>query len=118
MGKQNIRDLKKFLFGHQGVVNRTLWHYDDVNHTQGASMELRKLGITRFDTPKPTRLIERILQIASTPDSIILDSLPFRDHRTCGAEYEQGRRRSPQIYSGGNDGLRRQHHRRAGQAGN
>ena len=37
-------------------------------------MELRKLGITRFDTPKPTRLIERILQIASTPDSIILDS--------------------------------------------
>ena len=56
------------------MYKRQLWHYDDVNHTQGASMELRKLGITRFDTPKPTRLIERILQIASTPDSIILDS--------------------------------------------
>ena len=27
-----------------------------------------------FDTPKPVRLIERILQIASDPDSIILDS--------------------------------------------
>ena len=73
-GKAKYPRFKKFLFGHQGVVNRTLWHYDDVNHTQGASMELRKLGITRFDTPKPTRLIERILQIASTPDSIILDS--------------------------------------------
>ena len=26
--------IKKFLSEHHGVVNRTLWHYDDVNHTQ------------------------------------------------------------------------------------
>lgn len=31
-------------------------------------------GVAPFDTPKPTRLIQRILQIASDPDSIILDS--------------------------------------------
>ena len=31
-------------------------------------------GKTIFDTPKPTRLIERILQIATDKDSIILDS--------------------------------------------
>jgi adenine-specific DNA-methyltransferase len=31
-------------------------------------------GAAPFDTPKPTRLIQRILQIASDPDSIILDS--------------------------------------------
>ena len=37
-------------------------------------MELKKFGITSFDTPKPTRLIERILQIASDKNSIILDS--------------------------------------------
>ena len=37
-------------------------------------MELKKIGIEGFDTPKPSRLIERILQIASVPDSIILDS--------------------------------------------
>lgn len=37
-------------------------------------MELKKIGIQGFDTPKPSRLIERILQIASEPDSIILDS--------------------------------------------
>lgn len=73
-GKAKYPRFKKFLSGHQGVVNRTLWHYDDVNHTQGAAMELRKLGINGFDTPKPTRLIERILQIASDPDSVILDS--------------------------------------------
>ena len=32
------------------------------------------LGQAVFDYPKPVRLIERILQIASDPDSIILDS--------------------------------------------
>ena len=37
-------------------------------------MELKSLGIEGFATPKPTRLIERILQIATDPDSIILDS--------------------------------------------
>lgn len=64
---------KKFLSEHEGVVNRTLWHYDDVHHTQGASNELKELGITGFATPKPTRLIERIISIASNPSSIILD---------------------------------------------
>lgn len=73
-GKAKYPRFKKFLLGHKGVVNRTLWHYDDVNHTQGASLELKMLEIQGFDTPKPSRLIERILQIASGPDSIILDS--------------------------------------------
>lgn len=73
-GKAQYPRFKKFLSGHQGVVNRTLWHYDDVNHTQGASLELKAIGIDKFDTPKPTRLIQRILQIATDKDSIILDS--------------------------------------------
>lgn len=73
-GKAKFPRFKKFLSGHQGVVNRTLWHYDDVNHTQGASTEYKKLDLPAFDTPKPTRLIERIIQIAADPDDIILDS--------------------------------------------
>ena len=73
-GKSKIPRFKKFLSGHQGVVNRTLWHYDDVNHTQGASIELKKINIYGFDTPKPTKLISRIIQIAMNKDSIILDS--------------------------------------------
>ena len=64
---------KKLLANHQGVVTRTLWHYDDVNHTQGATEELKRLGIIGFSTPKPTRLIERILKVATDKDSIILD---------------------------------------------
>ena len=72
-GKSRYPRFKKFLSNHQGVVNRTLLHYDDVGHTQGASMELKKLGIRGFETPKPVRLIERVIRIAGRPNSIVLD---------------------------------------------
>ena len=73
-GTDRMPRFKTFLSEHKGVVNRTLWHYDDVNHTQGASNELKDIGISGFSTPKPSRLVERMLQIASDKDSIILDS--------------------------------------------
>ncbi|MDR1850092.1 MAG: site-specific DNA-methyltransferase [Zoogloeaceae bacterium] len=75
-GKAKFPRFKKFLSDHQGVVNRTLWHYEDVGHTQGATNEIKKIfGEAKvFDTPKPSTLIERILQISTDHDSIILDS--------------------------------------------
>lgn len=73
-GKAKYPRYKKFLYEHEGVVNRTLWHYDDVNHTQGASSEVKQIGDFGFATPKPSQLIQRILQIAADEDSIILDS--------------------------------------------
>ena len=59
-----------------GIVPQTFWSYEEVGHTQDAKKEIKTIftGETPFDTPKPVRLIERILQIASDPDSIILDS--------------------------------------------
>ena len=47
-----------------------------MGHTQDAKKDLKTIfdGEMPFDTPKPAHLIERILQIASNPDSIILDS--------------------------------------------
>ena len=72
-GKAQFPRFKKMLLDHQGVVNRTLWHYDDVNHTQGASEELKKLDIRGFATPKPTRLIKKMLQIATDKESMVLD---------------------------------------------
>ena len=65
---------KKFLSDNRGVVNRTLWRYEEVGHTQGATDEVNHLLANGFPTPKPSRLIERILQLASDPNSIILDS--------------------------------------------
>lgn len=63
----------------QGRVSQTLWLYKDVGHTQDAKKEL--LDLIEFDSsadvfisPKPTKLIKRILQIATDEDSIILDS--------------------------------------------
>ncbi len=74
--------LKRFLSEvKQGIVPQTLWKYSDVGHTQDAKKEL--LAIMQFDesadvfiTPKPTTLIQRILQIATDPasDDLVLDS--------------------------------------------
>ena len=72
-GHAQFPRFKKFLSDHQGVVTRTLWHYDDVNHTQGATTELNKLGISYFSNPKPTRLIEKILRIATDKNAIAMD---------------------------------------------
>ena len=59
-----------------GIVPQTLWSYEEVGHTQDAKKEIKSIfsGEMPFDTPKPYRLIERILRIASDSNSIILDS--------------------------------------------
>ena len=59
-----------------GKTATNLWQYEDVGHTDEASKEIRQIfsGNAVFDTPKPCRLIERIMQIATDPDSVILDS--------------------------------------------
>ncbi len=77
---ENMPRLKRFLSDvKQGIVPQTLWAYNEVGHTQDAKREL--LSIMDFEssddvfiTPKPSSLIKRILQIASDPDSIVLDS--------------------------------------------
>ncbi len=74
-GQGGIRR-KTYLKNLPGKVATNLWAYSDVGHTDEAAKMLRAIfdGNATFDTPKPTRLIERILQIASEPDSIVLDS--------------------------------------------
>ena len=77
----NMPRLKRFLSDvQQGLVPQTLWPYEDVGHTQEAKKELlATIDFSRsedvFDTPKPTRLIQRMLQIATTTNEgdIILD---------------------------------------------
>ena len=99
-----------------GIVPQTLWTYDEVGHTQEAKKEL--VEICDFDssgdvfvTPKPTRLIERILEIATDPGDLVLDSFAgTRHHRarrpqekrwptatTAGSFWWRWRRRSPKT---------------------
>lgn len=69
--------LKNFLASANGVVPSTLWLRDFAGDNQEAKKELRKLfsvDETDFATPKPSQLIERILQISTDKNAIILDS--------------------------------------------
>ena len=67
---------KTYLENVEGKPATNLWLFKDVGHTDEAKKEILSIfnGNAVFDTPKPTRLIERILQIATDKDSIILDS--------------------------------------------
>jgi adenine-specific DNA-methyltransferase len=67
---------KRYLEEMGGRIVTNLWPYEDVGHTDEAAKSLKAIfdGKTTFDTPKPYRLIDRILQIASDEDSVILDS--------------------------------------------
>lgn len=58
------------------MVPWTWWPHDEVGHTDEAKKEIiTVLGdADSFDTPKPTRLIKRILQIATDPNDLVLDS--------------------------------------------
>ncbi|MDD3201438.1 MAG: site-specific DNA-methyltransferase, partial [Bacteroidales bacterium] len=68
--------LKRYLNEvQQGRVPITWWNFEEVGHNDEANKEVSALfqSKTPFDTPKPTRLLNRILQIGSDKDSIILD---------------------------------------------
>jgi adenine-specific DNA-methyltransferase len=79
-GKDNLGapQLKRYLLEVQkGIVPISLWSYEDVNHTDGAKKELKSIfegDKSPFETPKPVRLIEKILQISTNSNDIILDS--------------------------------------------
>ena len=67
---------KKFLSeAKEGVVNQTWWPYEFAGSTRNANAEIKQLfeGGRPFDTPKPTRLIRRVMQIATDKDALILD---------------------------------------------
>ena len=54
----------------------TLWDFKDVNSERGTEVFIKYLGFKKedFPNPKPVGTIQRILQIATTTDDIILDS--------------------------------------------
>ena len=68
--------LKRYLSEvQQGVVPTTYWSYDECGHNDEARKELKDIfGHPPFDSPKPTRLLKQIIQIASADKNItILD---------------------------------------------
>lgn len=74
-GKGRIR-FKNHIKQDVGKSATNLWFYGDVGHTDEAKKELKGIfsGVAPIETPKPRRLIERILHIAADSNAIILDS--------------------------------------------
>lgn len=83
----------RYLSEVEGMVPWTWWPSDEVGHTDESKKEIHGLfgRVDAFDTPKPERLIQRVLQIATNPNDIVLDS--FAGSGTTGAvAHKMGRR--------------------------
>jgi adenine-specific DNA-methyltransferase len=73
----NAPRLKNFLSEkRRGLTPHTLWKAEEVGTTDSAKKEqLREFqGVDVFDTPKPEALVERIIELATDPGDIVLDS--------------------------------------------
>jgi adenine-specific DNA-methyltransferase len=79
--------IKHFLDGsrNRGLTPETIWKADEVGTNDSAKKDLISLfdGNVVFDTPKPEGLIQRILEIATNPGDLVLDS--FAGSGTTGA---------------------------------
>ena len=66
---------KTYLDNVGGKLPTNFWSFNDTGHTDEAKKELKALfdDNAPFDTPKPVRLLDRILTIASDKDSIVMD---------------------------------------------
>ncbi len=72
----NVPRIKTFLSEvQQGTVCKTIWYRTEVGDTQEGTRDLKNVfgKAGAFTNPKPVRLIERVLDIASKDNSIILD---------------------------------------------
>ncbi|NCO64875.1 MAG: type III restriction endonuclease subunit M [Flavobacteriaceae bacterium CG_4_9_14_0_8_um_filter_31_91] len=73
-----VPSVKKFLSEvKDGMTPMTVWTYEEVGHTQDAKKEIKEIfpkSKLPFETPKPTKLMEKILSLKNNPNAIILDS--------------------------------------------
>ncbi len=92
-GKNSVPALKNFLSEiKQGMMPMSLWKHTLTGHTQDAKKEMLALyGKDFFSTPKPEKLLNVILHIATNPGDLVLDS--FAGSGTTGAvAHKMGRR--------------------------
>ena len=70
----------------------TIWSFDEVGHNDESKKEMRSIfGEDLFGTPKPERLLQRILHIATNPNDLILDSF-LGSGTTAAVAHKMGRR--------------------------
>lgn len=84
---------KNFLSEAEGRQSWTWWVNDEAGHNQEAKQEIISLfgKSDVFDTPKPERLIQRILQISTNANDLVLDSF-LGSGTTAAVAHKMGRR--------------------------
>lgn len=89
----NVPRLKRFLTDVKaGITAMTLWTYQEVGHNQDARKEVIAFNSESvFATPKPERLIERILTLGSNEGDLVLDSF-LGSGTTAAVAHKMGRR--------------------------
>ena len=89
----NVPRVKKFITEVKGgLVPVTIWLNDEVGHNQEAKREVKDFNREDvFDTPKPERLLQRILHIATNPGDLVLDSF-LGSGTTAAVAHKMGRR--------------------------
>lgn len=93
-GGNSVPSLKLFLSEvRDGMTPHNWWPHEEVGHTDESKKEMIGLYGPRdvFDTPKPERLLKRILEIATNPGDLVLDS--FAGSGTTGAVAQKMGRR-------------------------
>lgn len=89
----NVPAVKRFLSEvKQGMTSMTIWKYTEVGHNQDAKKEVRVFNSESvFATPKPEKLIERILTLGSNKGDLVLDSF-LGSGTTAAVAHKMGRR--------------------------
>jgi adenine-specific DNA-methyltransferase len=65
---------KIYLKDQDGRVPETIWFADEVGTTRTANSEIKELfGKSIFETPKPEKLLQRIIDIGTIENDIVLD---------------------------------------------
>jgi adenine-specific DNA-methyltransferase len=84
---------KTYLSEITGIAAWTWWPNSEVGHNQEAKKEVNKLfGLNNtFETPKPERLLQRVLTLASNPGDLVLDSF-LGSGTTAAVAHKMGRR--------------------------
>ncbi len=86
--------IKRFLteVKESKIVPKSVWLYEEVGENRNARQEVKKFNnIDPFSTPKPEKLLEKIIHIATNSNNLILDS--FAGSGTTGAvAHKMGRR--------------------------
>lgn len=89
----NMPRLKRFLSEvKQGAVSKTIWTREMVGDNQDAKKEVKAFNSDSvFATPKPEKLIQRIIHLASNPGDLVLDSF-LGSGTTAAVAHKMGRR--------------------------